>query len=40
MPLRELSTHYHAKADAVGAALEIAKIFEIEPSHNENIVLK
>ena len=39
MPLRELSTHYHAKADAVGAALEIAKIFEIEPSHNENIVL-
>ncbi|MGQ4005936.1 cysteine/glutathione ABC transporter permease/ATP-binding protein CydD [Francisellaceae bacterium CB300] len=39
MPLRELSTHYHAKADAVGAALEIAKIFEIEASQNENIVL-
>ncbi len=40
MPLRELSTHYHAKADAVGAALEVAKIFEIEPSpQNENIVL-
>ena len=39
MPLRELSTHYHAKADAVGAALEIAKIFEIEASQNENIAL-
>lgn len=35
MPLRELSTHYHAKAEAVGAALEIAKIFEMQPSHNE-----
>ncbi|APC91920.1 MULTISPECIES: heme ABC transporter permease/ATP-binding protein CydD [Francisella] len=33
MPLRELSTHYHAKAEAVGAALEIAKIFEMPPSH-------
>lgn len=32
MPLRELSTHYHAKADAVGAALEIAKIFEMKPA--------
>lgn len=31
LPLRELSTHYHAKAEAVGAALEISKIFEIEP---------
>lgn len=35
MPLRELSTHYHAKAEAVGAALEIAKIFEMQPSHHE-----
>ncbi|ACD31191.1 heme ABC transporter permease/ATP-binding protein CydD [Francisella tularensis] len=35
MPLRELSTHYHAKAEAVGAALEIAKIFEMQPSHQE-----
>ncbi|MFV9984323.1 MAG: cysteine/glutathione ABC transporter permease/ATP-binding protein CydD [Francisella endosymbiont of Hyalomma asiaticum] len=33
MPLRELSTHYHAKAEAVGAALEITKIFEMQPSH-------
>lgn len=33
MPLRELSIHYHAKAEAVGAALEIAKIFEMQPSH-------
>ena len=33
MPLRELSTHYHTKAEAVGAALEIAKIFEMQPSH-------
>ena len=31
MPLRELSVHYHAKAEAVGAALEIQKIFDIEP---------
>lgn len=31
LPLRELSTHYHAKAEAVGAALEISKILEIEP---------
>ena len=30
MPLRELSTHYHAKAEAVGAALEISKIFEMQ----------
>jgi ATP-binding cassette subfamily C protein CydD len=35
MPLRELSTHYHAKAEAVGAALEIAKIFEMKPSSVE-----
>lgn len=34
MPLRELSTHYHAKADAVGAALEIAKIFELKPNES------
>ena len=40
MPLRELSTHYHAKADAVGAALEIAKIFEIEPSTDASIDFK
>ncbi|AJC49194.1 cysteine/glutathione ABC transporter permease/ATP-binding protein CydD [Allofrancisella guangzhouensis] len=31
MPLRELSTHYHAKAEAVGAAVEIAKIFDMQP---------
>lgn len=37
MPLRELSTHYHAKADAVGAALEIAKIFEIKPAAKATI---
>ena len=37
MPLRELSTHYHAKSDAVGAALEIAKIFEIEPSADATV---
>jgi ATP-binding cassette subfamily C protein CydD len=35
MPLRELSTHYHAKAEAVGAALEIARIFEMKPSSIE-----
>ncbi|API87125.1 heme ABC transporter permease/ATP-binding protein CydD [Francisella uliginis] len=36
MPLRELSTHYHAKAEAVGAALEISKIFEMQPSSTES----
>ena len=30
LPFRELGTHYHAKAEAVGAALEIKKIFEME----------
>jgi ATP-binding cassette, subfamily C, bacterial CydD len=30
LPFRELGTHYHAKAEAVGAALEIKKIFESE----------
>ncbi|QIV96311.1 ATP-binding cassette subfamily C protein CydD [Allofrancisella inopinata] len=40
MPLRELSTHYHAKAEAVGAAIEIAKIFDIQPhSQTKNIEL-
>ncbi|QLE79521.1 cysteine/glutathione ABC transporter permease/ATP-binding protein CydD [Francisella sp. Scap27] len=38
MPLRELSTHYHAKADAVGAALEIAKIFELKPNESADKV--
>jgi ATP-binding cassette subfamily C protein CydD len=40
MPLRELSTHYHAKADAVGAALEIAKIFELKPNNDANKAFK
>ena len=40
MPLRELSTHYHAKADAVGAALEIAKIFEIKPPADATLDFK
>ncbi|WP_116963431.1 thiol reductant ABC exporter subunit CydD [Fastidiosibacter lacustris] len=30
LPLRELSTHYHAKAEAVGAALELQKIFDLQ----------
>ena len=28
LPLRELGTHYHARADALGAAQEILKIFD------------
>jgi len=28
LPLRELGTHYHARADAVGAAEEILKVFD------------
>lgn len=39
LPLRELGAHYHARADAVGAAEEILKVFDIakaptaEPTH-------
>jgi len=41
LPLRELSTHYHAKAEAVGAWLEIAKIFEMNiNNHNVQIYKK
>ncbi|MDA7742138.1 thiol reductant ABC exporter subunit CydD [Francisellaceae bacterium] len=29
LPLRELGTHYHAKAEAVGAALEIQKVLAL-----------
>jgi ATP-binding cassette subfamily C protein CydCD len=32
LPLRELGAHYHAKADAVGAAEEILKIFDLPPA--------
>ncbi len=33
LPLRELGTHYHARADAIGAAGEILKVFELpEPA--------
>lgn len=32
LPLRELGTHYHARADAVGAAEEILKIFDLPPA--------
>jgi len=38
MPLRELSTHYHAKAEAVGAALEISKIFAITTDQQDSKV--
>jgi ATP-binding cassette subfamily C protein CydD len=30
-PLRELGTHYHARAEAVGASKEILKIFSAQP---------
>ena len=36
LPLRELSTHYHAKAEAMGAALELQKFFSLEPAEKEN----
>lgn len=29
LPLRELGTHYHARADAVGAAEEILKVYDL-----------
>ena len=35
LPLRELGTHYHARADALGAAKEILKILAIAPQHQE-----
>ena len=35
LPLRELSTHYHAKAEAVGAALELQKLFELKPDERK-----
>ncbi|TNF69250.1 MAG: thiol reductant ABC exporter subunit CydD [Gammaproteobacteria bacterium] len=30
LPLRELSTHYHARAEAVGAATELKKLFDYD----------
>jgi ATP-binding cassette, subfamily C, bacterial CydCD len=32
LPLRELGAYYHAKADAVGAAEEILKVFDLPPA--------
>ncbi len=38
LPLRELSTHYHAKAEAVGAAIELEKLFALTPQKtNDNL---
>ncbi|WP_119344409.1 thiol reductant ABC exporter subunit CydD [Facilibium subflavum] len=34
LPLRELSTHYHAKAEAVGAAIELQKLFALKPEQD------
>lgn len=45
LPLRELGAHYHARADAVGAAQEIRKVFDIpvmavsETSHGQQVVM-
>ena len=36
LPLRELSAHYHAKAEAIGASAEIQKIFDIKIPENGN----
>jgi ATP-binding cassette subfamily C protein CydD len=36
LPLRELGTHYHARAEAVGAAEEILKIVTVPPSKTLN----
>ena len=33
LPLRQLGTHYHARAEAVGAAEEILKILQAAPAH-------
>lgn len=35
LPLRELSTHYHAKTEAMGAALELQKIFALSKHNGE-----
>ncbi len=37
LPLRELGTHYHAKAKAVGAAIEIDKVLSIKPSQHPEL---
>ena len=36
LPLRELGTHYHARAEAVGAAEEILKIVSVSPFESLN----
>lgn len=38
LPLRELSTHYHAKAEAVGAALELEKFFALKPEKDKGTI--
>lgn len=38
LPLRELSTHYHAKAEAVGAALELQKLFELQADEKKGSI--
>ncbi|MCF6764894.1 thiol reductant ABC exporter subunit CydD [Thiotrichales bacterium 19S3-7] len=44
LPLRELSTHYHARAEAVGAATELKKLFDYDlhtkPHTNDNLTTK
>ena len=37
LPLRDLGAHYHARADAVGAAQEIQKVFDLQPTEVSGI---
>jgi len=37
LPLRELGTHYHARADAVGAAEEILRVFELPEAAAQSV---
>jgi len=37
LPLRELGTHYHARADAVGAAEEILRVYELPQAAAQSV---
>ncbi len=40
LPLRELGTYYHSRAEAIGAAIEIQKVFDLKVNTNNVIEVK
>lgn len=38
LPLRELGTHYHARAEAIGAAIEIKKVLDLKRDNADSFV--